>query len=95
MLVLLSTSIFVNRFVVVIYLVPVCMVCFRAAQSSIPDCCTFRLEPAAMECPFLQVQLLIVAIQTVEQECSQGIAKEGGKGLPSAFCSLSVFVGKH
>ena len=49
--------------------------------------------------PFLQVQLLIVAIQTVEQECSQGIAKEGGgwggvlrEVLPSAFCSLSVFV---
>ena len=94
-LVLLSTSIFVNRFVVVIYLVPVCKVCFRAAQSSIPERCTFRLEPAAMECPFLQVQLLIVAIQTVEQECSQGIAKEGGKGLPSAFCSLSVFVEEH
>ena len=95
MLVLLSTSIFVNRFVVVIYLVPVCKVCFRAAQSSIPERCTFRLEPAAMECPFLQVQLLIVAIQTVEQECSQGIAKKGGKGLPSAFCSLSVFVEEH
>ena len=45
--------------------------------------------------PFLQVQLLIVAIQTVEQECSQGIAKEGGEGLPSAFCSLSVFVEEH
>ena len=53
MLVLLSTSIFVNRFVVVIYLVPVCKVCFRAAQSSIPERCTFRLEPAAMDCPIL------------------------------------------
>ena len=70
MLVLLSTSIFVNRFVVVIYLVPVCKVSFRAAQSSTPERCTFRLEPVAMECPFLQVQLLIVAIQTAEQEYS-------------------------
>ena len=48
-----------------------------------------------MECPFLQVQLLIVAIQTVEQECLQGIAKEGGKGFPLAFCSLSLFVEEH
>ena len=45
--------------------------------------------------PFLQVQLFIVAIQAVEQECSQSIAKEGGEGLPSAFCSLSVFVEEH
>ena len=48
-----------------------------------------------MECPFLQVQMLIVAFQTVEQECSQGIAKEGGKGFPSAFCLLSLFVEEH
>ena len=84
-----------NRFVVVIYLVPVCKVCFRAAQPSIPERCTFRLEPVAMECPFLQVQLLIIAIEIVEQECSQSIAKGRGKGLPSAFCPLSVFIEEH
>ena len=37
---------------------------------------------------FLQVQPLIIAIQTIEQDCSQGGAKERGEGLPSAFCLL-------
>ena len=53
MLVLLSTSIFANRFFIVIELVAVCKDVFRATQSSIPARCTFRLEPAAMDCPIL------------------------------------------
>ena len=93
---LLSTSIFVNRFVVVIYLVPVCKVLFSCY--TIFNSWTMHFQAGASS---NGVSILAgSAVDCSNSDCwarmFTGYCKrKGGEGLPSAFCLLSVFVEEH